>query len=212
MATRRTIVWYALLALGVGASTWQWLDGGRHDDADTHGHGKRGDLLLPDGVAGVRAVELHRGGRVVRFERDTDGRWFRHEHGAPAHATAASGSAVDLSAVYAHRHGAQQAGTDHRHDASAEQAARIGQALETFGRTQIERHVARGLRERGADYGLERPALMVFVFGDGSTPLLSLHAGDAVPDGLGRYAGWPQRDEVIVVAGYQIDGLAALLR
>lgn len=196
---RSTGVWTLLLALGIAAGAWQALAPPGHEDA--HGHGDAApDLLLPGGLAGMQAIEIHQGERVTRFERDASGRWFHHQHAAP--------SGLDVSLANAHRHGGGTAG--HRHESDAAAAERIEAALATFGRTRVERRIALNDASELAEYGLQKPRLLALVFAAGAQPVLRLAVGDAAPDQLVRYAHWPEQGAVVIVPGYQIDNLIAL--
>ena len=75
------------------------------------------------------------------------------------------------------------------HRADPAQSERIAPALAAFGRTPIERSVARG--ERGDAYGLVNPETIIVLFTkDAARPSLSFTSALA-SDGLGRYLLMP---------------------
>ena len=200
------LAWLALLALGVAALGWQALHPGGHSGDGHHGHTDDApDLLLPEGLATAQVIEIRQGEQVTRFERGADARWFRH-----AHAAAPGPGAIDLSAVYAHRHRDAPADANHRHDVSATEAERIGEALATFSRTRIERWIAQPPQAELAPYGLVQPQIVVLVFGATPKPMLTLEVGAVAPDGLGRFVKLRERASLAIVAGFQIDKLVAL--
>jgi len=146
-------------------------------------------LLLPVSIDQVWAVELVVGGKLHRFERDGDGRWFLHV-GQHSHANGAN-----------------------RHVADPAQAPLIEAALRGFGESQIETRAA--LHASGADldrFGLSRPTLIALLYGrDNSTPLVRVEIGAPSADGFSRYARRGHTGEVVTVASYEPQGLVDLL-
>jgi hypothetical protein len=146
-------------------------------------------LLLPVSIDQVWAVELVVGGKLHRFERDSDGNWFLHV-GQHSHAAGAN-----------------------RHVADPVQAPVIDAALRGFGESQIETRAARNATSADLDrFGLSRPALIALLYArDSSTPLVRVEIGAPSADGFSRYAQRGRSGEVVTVASYEAQGLIDLL-
>lgn len=148
------------------------------------------ELLLPASIDQIWAVELVSGGALHRFERDGAGRWFLHT-GQHSHV-----------------------GGTNAHVADPVQAPVIAAALDGFGETQIEGRAA--LRPTGADleqFGLSRPSLIALLYArDNSTPLARVEIGSAAKDGFSRYARLAPTGDVVMVADYEAQRLADLLK
>jgi len=185
-ARRRLAGWTALLLAALALIAWQ-LRG-----ADGNGHAEHGDhadaapqLLVGPPAEDWGGVELLHRGERVRFERDADGRWLRHE------------ARADEAASHAHR-------------ADAAAAEAIGQVLATLSRARIERTLPAD-PTRAAGYGLANPALIVLVQGRDGRALQTLEFGDLAADGLSRYVHLPRTRQVHTVPDYHLRGLLTLL-
>jgi hypothetical protein len=129
----------------------------------------------------VAAVEIFARSTSWRFERDATGAWLLHRH-APGD---------DPSML---------------HRADPAQSERIAQALAAFGRTPIERSVARG--ERGDAYGLVNPEAIIVLFTkDAARPPLSFTLGHLASNGLGRYLLMPDGAEIVTIPDVQLTHL-----
>ncbi|WP_161491802.1 hypothetical protein, partial [Bradyrhizobium centrolobii] len=145
-------------------------------------------LLLPVSMAQAWALEIIFAGKLTRFERDTDGSWFRHL-GQHNHA---AGNVV--------------------HVADPEQARIIDAALRAFDASAIETRVGPADPSQLARYGLNLPSLIVLVFArDAATPLARLEFG-ASADSLDRYARLAPDGAVVTVAEFEMHRLTELLR
>ena len=141
--------------------------------------------LLPVPLEQVGALEIANAGTLHRFERDAGGLWFYHGAHAASEAT-------------------------HAHPADPATAARIEQAFQAFGRTRIERQVARGADPR--TYGLTAPRMLVLVYrGSERQPLAQYAVGDVAADTVSRYVDVVGGAGVVTIPGYQVDNLAALV-
>ena len=177
-----TWLWAALLFLGTAAIVWQLLHpAGRVVDADD----ELGAPLVAAAYADWAAVELLYRDERARFERDSAGRWFRHE--------ARAGEAAD-----------------HAHTPDAAAAERIGAVLATFSRTKVERVLAADPSQL-AGYGLANPPLIVLVHSRGAPAVQSIEFGAVAPDQLSRYVHLPQTRSACTIADYQARGLLSLL-
>jgi hypothetical protein len=139
--------------------------------------------LVPLPIGALAAAEIYAGGKSYRFERDATGAWLLHRHvsGEPPNAV---------------------------HRAHPAQSERIAEALAAFGRTRIERSIARG--PAGDAYGLHDPAAIIILFADDQVrPPLEFAVGD-VADGRGRYLQMPDHVEIVAVPDDQITGLIDL--
>lgn len=132
----------------------------------------------------VAAVEIFARSKSYRFERDSTGAWLLHRH--------APGDDPNML-----------------HRADPAQSERIAQALAMFGRTPIERSVARG--EPGDAYGLTDPeTIIVLLTNDEARPPLSFTVGDLTSDGLGRYLLMPDGREIVTIPDVQLTQLIGL--
>jgi hypothetical protein len=151
--------------------------------------GSRGkSLLLPISMSQVWALEIVFSGKLTRFERDTDGNWFRHL-GQHSHA---AGNVV--------------------HVADPEQARVIDAALRALDAAAVEIRVGPADPSQLARYGLNLPILIVLLFSrDAATPLARLEFG-ASADSLDRYARVAPNGAVVTVAEFEMRRLTELLR
>lgn len=150
-------------------------------------HGGQADAVAPERflvplpMADVAAVEIFVRGQPYRFERDPAGAWLLHQHAL-----------------------GDEPGQVHRADPG--QSERIAQTLAAFGRTRIERTIARG--ERADAYGLVDPEAIIALFtGDAAQPPITFTVGDLAPDDLGRYVLMPDRTEIVTIADTEITTL-----
>lgn len=98
----------------------------------------------------------------------------------------------------------------HGEDGGAELSARIGAALEAFGRARIVREVTAS-REVKA-YGVLAPRISVVLYADDSdAPRERYFFGDSAPDGLNRYVLIFGEFLVVTVPEYHVENLAALV-
>jgi hypothetical protein len=142
-------------------------------------------MLLPEPVDQLGAIEVGRGRRLHRFERNAAGMWFYHG----AH-TGSEGA--------------------HSHQADPSMAARIESTFAAFGRTRIERHFA--LERDRAEYGVGMPEMLILVYRPNDPrPLAQYAVGDIAPDALSRYVLVLGRSAVVTIPNYQIDNLLALV-
>jgi hypothetical protein len=140
--------------------------------------------LVPLPFDTVAAVEIFARSTSWRFERDATGAWLLHRH--------APGDDPNML-----------------HRADPAQSERIAQALAAFGRTPIERSVARG--ERGDAYGLVNPETIIVLFTkDAARPPLSFTLGHLASDGRGRYLLMPDGAEIVTIPDVQLAGLIEL--
>ena len=137
--------------------------------------------LAPFAAAELGAVEIVAAGGYHRFERDAEGRWFRHAHDADPAA-------------------------GHVHDAGAGESAPIARAVAAFLASPA---VAAG--DAGEDrerYGVAVPRLFVALYRPGEdAPLARYLIGRPAPGG-GRYVLPAGSAAVFAAAG---EGVAALL-
>jgi hypothetical protein len=147
-------------------------------------------LLLPASIDQVWAVEIVAAGRLRRFERDSEGRWFLHQ-GQHSHAAGAPAHVADPA-----------------------KAPVIAAALAAFGETRIRSVAARrpDAQER-ARLGLERPALIALFYPrDSSTPLARIEVGGAGDGGFSRYADLAPDGDVMTIAADAPQRLIDLLQ
>jgi ABC-type sugar transport system ATPase subunit len=129
--------------------------------------------LVPLALDAVAAVEIFARSKSYRLERDPTGAWLLHRH-APGD---------DPNMV---------------HRADPAQSERIAQALATFGRTPIERSIARD--EPSDAYGLVGPETIIVLFTkDEARPPLSFTIGDLASNGLDRYLLLPDGREIVAI-------------
>ena len=135
MRRRVRVVWLVLVTLIalVAALEYREVIASRA----ARGAGLDPRMLLPVPVTQIGAVEIADAGVLHRFERDAAGAWFYHG----AHA-ASEGR--------------------HAHAPDPATAARIGQVVDAFGRTRIERQLPPGADPR--TYGLTTPRTVVLVW------------------------------------------------
>jgi hypothetical protein len=144
-----------------------------------------GRMLLPLPLEELGAIEIADAGRLHRFERDPNGRWFYH--------------GVHTGAEGAHTHVADPA-----------LAERIDRSLAAFGRTRIERDFPVG--GHGADYGVATPDVVILVYRPNeSQPLAQYAVGHVAPDTVSRYMMVVGRPVVVTIPNYQIDNLLGLI-
>lgn len=189
MTARRAVstwAWLGVLVLAAAAIAWQVLQPHGAAESDDHvEHDAPASYLVTLPEAQWSAVELLGQLGVHRFERDASGRWLLH---------------------------AEQPGeaAEHGHSADATQAERIAVVFSTFSRTSIERRLMVDDPGKLAQYGLDRPALIVLVRAADGRPALTLEVGQVAPDGLSRYVRLPRDGSVLTIANFQIAGLLAL--
>ena len=137
--------------------------------------------LAPFAADELGAVEIVAAGGYHRFERDAEGHWFRHAHGADPAA-------------------------GHVHDADAGESASIARAVAAFlAAPAAAAGEAGGDRER---YGVAVPRLFVALYRPGEdAPLARYLIGRPAPDG-GRYV-LPAGSGTVLAAAEE--GVAALL-
>jgi hypothetical protein len=175
--------WAALLAAALTLIAVQ-LRSPRQAGPDEHAS-DGATMLVSVPLSEWSALELLQQGQRVRFERDAEGRWFRH---APVAGEAA----------------------DHAHHADAAESERIGRVLATLSRARIERTWPADLAHAGK-YGLVNPALIVLVQARDGHALLTMEFGDVASDGLSRYVHVPQTRQLHTVPNYHATGLLSLL-
>jgi hypothetical protein len=167
------------LMSGFVGKEWETVAGGGPGD-----EGRATRPLVPLPLEDVAAVEIFARSKSYRFERDATGAWLLHRH-APG----------------------DDPNAPHRADPA--QSARIAEGLATFGRTPIERSIARGERVDG--YGFADPETMIVLFAhDEARPPLSFAVGDLASDGLGRYLLMPDGKEIVTIPDGQLPDLIAL--
>ena len=190
MSTHRaaaTWAWLGVLVLAAGAIVWQLMrppGAAAPDDHDDHSAPASFLVTLPE--VEWSALELLGALGVHRFERDASGRWLLHPD--------LPGEAMQ-----------------HEHSADAALAERIAVVFSTFSRTGIERRLTVDDPKKLAQYGLERPALIVLVRAADGRPALTLEVGQVAPDGLSRYVQVPQTRQVFTIPNYHATGLLTLL-
>jgi len=181
---RSLVGWAVLLVAALALIAWQLgmpNEGAGHDE-----HAADATLMLLSApLADWSAVELLQQGQRMRFERDAQGRWFRH-------AVMAGESA------------------DHAHRIDADESERIGRVLATLSRARIERSWPAD-PEHAGNFGLANPALIALVQGRDGRALLTLEFGDLAADGLSRYVHVPQTKQLHTVPNYHATGLLSLL-
>jgi Domain of unknown function (DUF4340) len=146
-------------------------------------------LFLPVSMAQVWAVEIVAGGKLIRFERDSAGNWFRHT-GQHSHAANANAHLADPA-----------------------QARIIAAALDAFDAAAVETRVGRAA-DAGqlAKFGLSFPPVIVLLYArDNSTEVARIEFGGAA-DGLDRYARLAPDGEVVTVAEFEVKRLTDLLK
>jgi uncharacterized protein DUF4340 len=176
LRSRLLAVWLVLLALiaAIAAIEYTGTPGVAQDQ-----------WLLPLALEEIGAIELGRGGKLHRYERDSAGAWFYHGG-----------------------HAASE--IDHVHRADPERAKRIGEAFAAFGRTRIERRLA--LDAQATQYGLSAPGMVILLYREkAGQPLAQYAVGDLAPDTFSRYVLKVDATEVVTIPGYQIDNLVALI-
>ena len=145
-------------------------------------------LLLPVSMAQIWAAEIVHAGKLIRFERDVAGNWFRHT-GQHSHAGATS-----------------------THVADPAQAPIIAAALNALDTAAIETRVKPADQAQLAEYGLNLPPLIVLLYvRDTSTPLVRLEFGGAA-DSLDRYARLAPDGGIVTVAEFEARRLTELLK
>ena len=158
------------------------------DQAGASASRRSKELLLPVSMAQVWAIEIVFAGKLTRFERDMDGKWFRHK-GQHSHA-----------------------GGDITHVADPEQAGIIDTALRAFDASAVETRIGPADPSQLARYGLNLPHLILLAFArDSSAPLARLEFG-APADPLDRYARLAPDGAVVTVAEFEMRRLTELLR
>lgn len=194
---RQVAVWLLLGVLIIGivvverASLFGPYFASHGDDHDR----TEATMLLPLPPAELGVIEIAKLGKVYRFERDDDGAWFYHDHGHD------QGGADDH---HAHDHVDQ---AHHHHDDGAE---RIQTAFAALGRARVERQLESD-RDLG-EYGVEKPALLINVYGDQELqPLARYAVGDIAPDTVSRYIMAIDKGAVMTIPNYQIENLLALI-
>ena len=144
-------------------------------------------LLLPVTVDQLGAIEVVLAGTLHRFERDAAGAWFYHVHGVD---TGEEGP--------------------HSHDRDPSLAERIGDAFAAFGRTRIERRLAR--KPQAKDYGVTTPEMLILVYRPHDMqPLAQYAVGDIAPDTLSRYVLVVGSAILVTIPNYQINNVLALI-
>jgi hypothetical protein len=142
-------------------------------------------LLLPVPVERLGAIEVAEAGTLHRFERDAGGAWFYH-----GRHTGAEG--------------------DHTHQPDPLAAGRIERALQAFGRTRVERQLAR--EGDGTAYGLVPPRLVILAYRPGERqPFIQYAVGDVAPDALSRYVEVVGGPGLVTIPNYQIENLQGLI-
>lgn len=183
MGRRVVAVWSLLAALVVLVVVIEYIDA----RAPRRGRGGDADarLLLPVPVDRLGALEVADAGTLHRFERDAAGVWFYH--GVHGRAEGAHTHAVDPVA-----------------------APRIEAALAGFGRTRIERQLARPKDLQV--YGLATPRTVILVYRPGEAqPLVQYAVGDVAPDTVSRYVEVVGSPDVVTIPSYQIENLLTLI-
>jgi hypothetical protein len=187
LRTRLLAVWLVLFGLVVTIAALERADlVGPTQRRDGPGPAIRdARMLLPEPVEQLGAIEVGRGRRLHRFERNAAGMWFYHG----AH-TGSEGA--------------------HAHQADPSMAARIESAFAAFGRTRIERHFA--LERDRAEYGVGTPEMLILVYRPNDPrPLAQYAVGAIAPDALSRYVLVVGRSAMVTIPNYQIDNLSALI-
>ena len=142
-------------------------------------------LLLPVPVDQLGAIEVADAGALHRFERDAAGTWFYHGVHTRSEST-------------------------HTHEVDPSAAGRIERALLAFGRTRIERQLARD-KDAGA-YGVTTPRILILVYRrNESQPLAQYAVGDVAPDTVSRYVEVVGGSGVVTIPNYQIENLLTLI-
>jgi hypothetical protein len=150
--------------------------------------GRGADLLLPVSIAEVWAIEIVAGGKLIRFERDVQGAWFRHT-GQHTHAAGSN-----------------------THMADPAQAPIIDAAFRGLDAAVAEKRIAPADAPHLAQYGLVHPTLIVLFYArDSSTPLARLEFG-APADPLDRYARLAPDGVIVTVAEFEPRRLTELLK
>ena len=166
------------LAVGLGLLI-SWLVPGSEPPP-----GQDTPLLLPVSVEALTMVELVAAGKLHRFERDQNRRWFVHRH-------------IDTAA-----------GT-HAHTADPAESQRIEQTLRDFAAAQVRPFEVRGMDPEAL--GLRRPELIAMFFTAGSErPALRLMVGNRDAGGGGRPVLFADSGMVALVAEPALDRLLAL--
>lgn len=164
------------LMSGFVGQEWETVANGRPGD-----EGAATRPLVPVRLDDLAAVEIFARSQSYRFERDPTGAWLLHRH--------APGDDPNML-----------------HRADPAQSERIAKALATFGRTPIERSIARD--EPGEAYGLVDPETIIVLFTkDEARPPLSFTVGDLASDGFGRYLLMPDGREIVTVSDVQLTHL-----
>ncbi len=190
MSAARSRVWliWAVLAVLIGAIVVLQMRG--HSAApeaqDSHDDAPR--MLFPMSMeTEVWALEIFEKGALHRFERDGQGLWFYHAHGAP--------KANDPT---------------HAHQTDTTLAETIAKALEGLGRTRREREFEKA---DAAEYGMNEPEMFVLLYAKDTAQLLDkITVGSMAPDGLSRYVSGNNYPKVVSIANYQIENLQNLLK
>lgn len=96
-------------------------------------------------------------------------------------------------------------------DNSGSAVPQVGEALEMFLRTRVERKISPKLtNEHG--FGLDGPVLSVKIGLGKNASVWEISFGGKTPDGFGRFARVGDDREVLVLPDYQRETLSALLR
>ncbi len=141
--------------------------------------------LLPAPIEEIGVVEVMVTGKMHRFERATNGKWFYHGI-----------------------HDASQAG--HEHGIDPAQSETIATAMTGFGRMQREQQIP--LKAGDDEYGVIRPDIFITVYrGSADAPLARYAAGSLTPDGYGRYLLPVGSAEIVTVPEFHIKNLLDLI-
>jgi hypothetical protein len=189
MRAARSRLWFiwAILALLIGFIVVLQMRGHnpapvKHDD-----HADDPRMLFPMSMQEVWALEIFDKGVLHRFERDAQGQWFFHAHGAP--------KADDPT---------------HAHQTDLKLAQTIATSIEGLGRARREREFDKA---NEGDYGINQPEMFVLLYAKDTAQLLEkVTVGSMAPDGLSRYVSTNNYPKIISIANYQIENLQNLLK
>jgi hypothetical protein len=190
MRAARSRLWFiwAILALLIGFIVFLQVRG--HNPAPEKHDDHQDDaprMLFPMSMDEVWALEIFDKGVLHRFERDAQGQWFFHAHGAP-----------------------KPDDPTHAHQTDLKLAQTIAAALEGLGRTRREREFE---KSDGAKYGMNEPEMFVLLYAKDTAQLLDkITVGSMAPDGLSRYVSSNNYPKVVSIANYQIENLQNLLK
>ncbi len=200
---RRLILTWAVFAglLAVILATEFDIGGGDGATApdmrgDGHRHGAGERRMFTFGEAEVEGVDVLYRGRAASLMRNSEGRWFQHD------------------AVHHHSIGATAPRPGERHRATAEAEARIAKQVAITTAMKADRRI---LPKQGlADYGLEKPAMVVLFHGREvnkigyRAPLAVLYVGDPDPTEYAYYARCEGDEEISLIPRFQISLLVTL--